>query len=147
MAVQPVVKNWAEFDEVTGWGPAGLHALAPEAGVYGVRRHPIPGVEDVLFGSSDTILVVANIDPVAMRNSVGPRPEPITFGQDQLMVILSGHFIHEMEGEEHEMRRGDCTFIPANTRHTITLLDDEPITAIHAWLPTQEALEFAGGTE
>ncbi len=54
---------------------------------------------------------------------------------DELVMVLSGRLLLELDGQAHDLGPGDAAWMPSGSRHTFANPSDEPVNALGLAVP------------
>lgn len=57
---------------------------------------------------------------------------------EQIVFVLSGECVVEMEGEIYTLAANDMLLVPSNAKHKVTVTSKEPLVAIDIFSPIRE---------
>ena len=80
-------------------------------------------------------------DALITFNTVMPgieRPEPHNHPFDQLVLVLSGEMILEVDGRDYECGPGTITRVPSNAMHTGEVAGNEPVLNMDVFAPVRQ---------
>ena len=91
---------------------------------------PAPGIIRRILANSPEVMLTEH---TLKKGAVLPEHK---HPHVQLVYLLSGQFIIEMDGREHRVTAGDSFVIPSNISHKVTALADSVVLDI--FTPTRE---------
>jgi mannose-6-phosphate isomerase-like protein (cupin superfamily) len=94
----------------------------------GTTNHRLIGPDTV--GSARLELLHGTI--TAKGHGALPHAHP---GIDQVVYLLAGRAVAEVDGQRQEMGPGDCCFFPADMPHIFTAISDEPVKVLVIYTP------------
>lgn len=81
-------------------------------------------VSDEYSQGRGTVLRSELLEFVKIRFAKGERAEPHRHPQEQVMYVIEGRLLINLDGEEYEVGPGEATFNPSNAEHSALALED-----------------------
>ena len=82
----------------------------------------------------ETLLSHKNIKILRIVSSDNLKPTEYMQDEDEWVVLIRGSARLTINGNEIEMRSGDCLFIPSHTPHTVLSVEDGTLwLAVHIY--------------
>lgn len=83
-----------------------------------------------------------------LRPGAAPGPYHVHTNSENVYYLLSGRLLVRLDGEDHELSRGDAAFIPPGVPHSATNPGADEAVLIEIYAPAgADFVEVSGGEE
>ncbi len=121
----------------------GFVVRAGESRYNGRQAAPKDAFLHCKISSADTDghFLIQTSTPRLFKMKGGPPPHVHAY-EDEIIYVVSGSFMVQIDGEDQLLKAGDTAFIPRGTMHTVTNpMDDNPGCLITIFQPAPKKVE------